>query len=248
MQVKEHWHQGIEIDYLIKGRDLKFALEGKTYHLNGGDIWVVNRNQVHSASGEKEDWFYIGLIIDDDFLLSKFPSSVNWSIQLMGHEDAANSADYQEFQDLLLQIYHLLNKKMTDNIRFQIMSAFFKIIIILDRTFNRPQVSETTTNPPLVQDLISYINEHHQENITASSIAEQFGVSQVTLNNQLKQSNQLPLGAYLKLTRLLHARQLLLSTDKPIEYIANEVGFPSSRVLNRNFKNWKHKNTNSVSK
>nr|WP_281828338.1 MULTISPECIES: helix-turn-helix domain-containing protein [Lactobacillus] len=56
------------------------------------------------------------------------------------------------------------------------------------------------------------------------------------------------MGAYLKFTRLLHARQLLLSTDKPIEYIANEVGFSSSRVLNRNFKNWKHKNTNSVSK
>lgn len=41
----EHWYQEIELNYLIKGKDLRFALEGKTYHFNSGDIWLVNRRR-----------------------------------------------------------------------------------------------------------------------------------------------------------------------------------------------------------
>jgi transcriptional regulator GlxA family with amidase domain len=49
------------------------------------------------------------------------------------------------------------------------------------------------------------------------------------------------MGKYLKLVRLMHARELLLSTNKPIELVAFESGFSNARVLNRNFKEWKHK-------
>ncbi|GHV96841.1 hypothetical protein lacNasYZ03_00970 [Lactobacillus nasalidis] len=49
------------------------------------------------------------------------------------------------------------------------------------------------------------------------------------------------LASYLKLVRLMHARQLLLNSDKTIEFIANDSGFSNSRVFNRNFKKWKQK-------
>ena len=49
------------------------------------------------------------------------------------------------------------------------------------------------------------------------------------------------IGAYLNFIRLMHARELLLSTDKPIEWVATDCGFSNSRILNRNFKAWKNK-------
>lgn len=41
---------------------------------------------------------------------------------------------------------------------------------------------------------------------------------------------------YLKLVRLMHARELLLGTDKPIEVVAAKSGFSNAHVLNRNFR------------
>ncbi|MBP2058993.1 YesN/AraC family two-component response regulator [Lactobacillus colini] len=240
--VKEHWHQGIEINYLIEGNDLQFVLKGTTFHFNAGDIWIVNHNQVHSASSiSKNKIHYVGLIIDDDFLLSEFPSSANWNLQLMGKSVNHNYQAYQKISELLINISKKVKQKITDPIRFEILADFFQIIAILDQYFNQPQDNSATLNSPLVNELITYINNHHRENVSASSISHKFGISQVTLNSQLKQSNYMSVGKYLNLTRLLDARQLLLNTNKPIAVIANEVGFSDSKVLNRNFKKWKNK-------
>lgn len=240
--VKVHWHQGIEINYLISGNDLQIVVAGKTHHFNSGDIWAVNHNQVHSASSIlKNKIHYVGLIIDDDFLVSEFPPSINWNLDLMGRKDSYNQQAYQKLADLLIHISQKVKSDITDIVRLEILSDLFQIIVILDKYFNYPEKKSTTPNSPLVNDLITYINQHHRENISAASISQQFGISQVTLNNQLKQSSHMPIGEYLKLTRLLDARQLLLNTDKPVEVIANEVGFSNSKVLNRNFKKWKNK-------
>lgn len=240
--IKPHWHQGIEINYLLKGSGLQFVLEGKTFHFNAGDIWIVNRNQVHSSSSIiNKKLHYIGLIIDDDFLLSEFPSSINWNLQLMGQKSAKNKQQYQKLGALLKDIAKHITNPLADDNRFQILADLFQAIIVIDQYFNHPKPSQTAPNSSLVKDLISYVNQHHREDISATSIAQTFALSQVTLNKQLKQSSHLPIGAYLNLTRLLDARQLLLNTDKPIETIANEVGFSDSKVLNRNFKKWKGK-------
>lgn len=53
-----HWHQGIELNYLMKGEDLRFVIDGHTYHFNEGDMWSVNRRHVHSSTGERKDWHY----------------------------------------------------------------------------------------------------------------------------------------------------------------------------------------------
>ena len=106
----EHWHQGIELNYLIKGKDLRFALEGKTYHFNSGDIWLVNRRQIHSASGEDEEWEYEGFIIDDDFLLSQYPTSINWNLSLLGKSSTKNQPAYRELRDEVVPLVNCVEK------------------------------------------------------------------------------------------------------------------------------------------
>jgi AraC-like DNA-binding protein len=237
----EHWHQGIELNYLNKGKDLRFALEGQTYHFNSGDIWLVNRRQIHSASGEAGEWKYGGLIIDDDFLLSQYPSSINWNLNLLGQKSTKKQRAYNELVKEVAELGRLCRKPLTDARRFIVLSHLMKIIVLLDQNFNNKEQIVQSPNLALGDEIIKYINEHFQEDIQVGDIAEKFNISHVTLNRQLKQTNNLSMGKYLKLVRLMHARELLLNTNKSIELVAYESGFSNTRVLNRNFKSWKHK-------
>ena len=237
----EHWHQRIELNYLIKGKDLRFALEGQTYHFNSGDIWLVNRRQIHSVSGEAGEWEYEGLIIDDDFLLSQYPSSINWNLNLLGQKSTKKNRAYNELVKEVAELGRLCRKPLTDARRFIVLSHLMKIIVLLDQNFNNKEQIVQSPNLALGDEIIKYINEHFQEDIQVGDIAEKFNISHVTLNRQLKQTNNLSMGKYLKLVRLMHARELLLNTNKSIELVAYESGFSNTRVLNRNFKSWKHK-------
>lgn len=237
----EHWHQGIELNYLIKGKDLRFALEGQTYHFNSGDIWLVNRRQIHSASGEAGEWKYEGLIIDDDFLLSQYPSSINWNLNLLGQKSTKKQRAYNELVKEIVALGRLCRKPLTDARRFIVLSHLMKIIVLLDQNFNNKEQIVQSPNLALGDEIINYINEHFQEDIQVGDIAQKFNISHVTLNRQLKQTNNLSMGKYLKLVRLMHARELLLNTNKSIELVAYESGFSNTRVLNRNFKSWKYK-------
>lgn len=237
----EHWHQGIELNYLIKGKDLRFALEGQTYHFNSGDIWLVNRRQIHSASGEAGEWKYEGLIIDDDFLLSQYPSSINWNLNLLGQKSTKKQRAYNELVKEIVALGRLCRKPLTDARRFIVLSHLMKIIVLLDQNFNNKAQIVQSPNLALGDEIIKYINEHFQEDIQVGDIAQKFNISHVTLNRQLKQTNNLSMGKYLKLVRLMHARELLLNTNKSIELVAYESGFSNTRVLNRNFKSWKYK-------
>jgi len=79
INVAPHWHQGIELNYLVSGTTLKFVTDGQTNEYRPGDLWTTNRRVVHSASGPTEvDWVEFGIIIDDDFLHTHIPASANW--------------------------------------------------------------------------------------------------------------------------------------------------------------------------
>lgn len=242
VEVKEHWHQGIELNYLVRGHDLRFAIDGHTYHFDQGDMWAVNRRQIHSAIGDKDqDWFYFGIIIDDDYLISQFPSSKNWNLYLLGQKNAKNKTAYHEITQEMLSLGKLMQQNFNDESRLLILSHLMKIIVLLNHNFNRKTKQPLDPTSPLAEQVISFINKNFRDNLSVCDIARKFKVSRVTLNSQLKQSTQMSAGTYLRFVRLMNARQLLLNTDQPIELIAHDSGFANAHILNRNFKKWKNK-------
>lgn len=147
----------------------------------------------------------------------------------------------EELKKEVVELGELCQKSLTDARRFMSLSHLMRIIVLLDQNFNKKEPVTRSPNLPLGDEIIKYINDHFQEDIQVSDITNKFNISHVTLNQQLKQSNNMSMGKYLKLVRLMHARELLLSTNKSIELVAFESGFSNARVLNRNFKEWKHK-------
>lgn len=224
-----HWHTGIEIDYLISGEDFKVVIAGQTHHYNSGDIWAIDRTQIHAATGHKDRSYYVmGLIIDNNFLEKEYTSSKNWRIK-MDHI-SRDTASYRQLRKNLITIAELVDQPISDSIRFLILSEFFQMIALIDSEYTEKTAVTTPPNQSLADTVITYIANNSSTNITAQSIAEHFRISQVTLNKELSQVTKLPLGKYLKQVRLMHARYLLLSTNYSVAYIANYCGFSSAKV------------------
>lgn len=243
IDVAPHWHQGIELNYLVAGATLKFVTDGQTAEYQPGDIWAVNRRAVHSATGPTTaEWDEFGLIIDDDFLQAQLPESVNWRITLAGQKSqAAAPAAYAALRRHLLAIHDQLAKGVTDVARLAILSDFYALLVVLQAHFTVPlAAADINPNPSLTDTVMTYINRAFAEpTLSGATLAKQFNVSLTTLNQQFKVNLQLSVNRYIRLVRLMAARRLLLETNKTVAYIAASCGFSSDKTLNRNFKAWK---------
>lgn len=242
INVAPHWHQGIELNYLLAGDVLKFVTDGQTVEYRPGDIWATGRRNVHSAAGSATaQWSEFGLIIADDFLLAQLPESINWHLTLTGSRAKATAPHaYQAIREHLLAIHDLLATKPDDTTRLLVLSHFLQLLVELARSFTVPMISQPVkTYPELLDTVMNYIEHAFAEPISGQSLADQFHVSLTTLNQQFKLNLQLSVNRYIRLVRLLNARQLLLETDKQVDYIAATCGFANAKTMNRNFKVWK---------
>ena len=73
-----HWHPSIELNFLVAGGPLTFTTDGIERVYQPSDVWATDRRVVHSNRGDSAlHWDEFGLIIDEDFLAAKLPSSAN---------------------------------------------------------------------------------------------------------------------------------------------------------------------------
>ncbi|MCH4056875.1 MAG: AraC family transcriptional regulator [Lactobacillaceae bacterium] len=242
INVAPHWHEGIELNYLLAGDELHFVTDGQTTLYHPGDLWAVNRRVVHSATGsDTADWQEFGIIIDDDFLQKQLPASSNWQVTLAGEHSAIDApAAYQEIRQQLLAIRTLIQQGLSDQRRLLIMSHLFRIFVALDESYTVPiNTQKINPNANLTDSVMTYINQNFAEELTGRNLARQFHVSLTTLNQQFNKNLQMSISHYIRLVRLMNARRLLLETNQKVTFIASSSGFANDKTLNRNFKVWK---------
>ena len=101
------------------------------------------------------------MIIDDDFLLSQYPTSINWNLDLLGKNSTENKTAYKKLEKEVIELGKLCHKPLTDARRFMILSH----LSLLDQNFNKKESVTNSPNLPLGDEIIKYINDHFQENI-----------------------------------------------------------------------------------
>jgi AraC-like DNA-binding protein len=87
-----------------------------------------------------------------------------------------------------------------------------------------------------VREITQYIQDNYAENIYLEAIADHFGLSYKYLSHKIKDYLGIPFQQYLTNLRISKAKELLLSTDRPISDVAAEVGYESTSTFYRVFK------------
>lgn len=92
----------------------------------------------------------------------------------------------------------------------------------------------------LVTDILDYIHEHFRENPTNEEIGAIFGYHPNYINSLLVKHTKMSLHKYVLDCKLAYAVQLLLTTDKSIAEVSDEINIPDSQYFSRLFKKHYH--------
>jgi len=84
--------------------------------------------------------------------------------------------------------------------------------------------------PPYMQELLRYVVEHAEENLTIDALAEHFFVSRAKLTRDFRAAVQMSLHEYITAIRLQRAK-ILLTEKKPLSLIAERCGFCSESAF-----------------
>ena len=93
-------------------------------------------------------------------------------------------------------------------------------------------------NSNLLENIISYIHDHFRENPTNEEIGDFFKYHPNYINSLLVKHTGMSLHKYVLNYKLNYAAQLLLTTDKSITEVADEINIPDSQYFSRLFKKY----------
>lgn len=231
-----HGHDDMEIGILLEGR-MTLTLDQVQYHLRQGDIYIINRYQMHSFF-EKE--------------------GKNRILAFQIHTDLYRKLNqrlkYLRFNQNVLKegaVHQTLTEKLLDCAACYFSEeAFFEVktaSLLLDAFHFLLQNTEYTitsereyhaaqNNTLRINRITEYISEHYAESISLQTIADMEHISRYHASHFITRTLGMSFQEYLGSIRFDHALRLLSQTDLSILDVCMETGFSSSRYLNQMFE------------
>ena len=99
-------------------------------------------------------------------------------------------------------------------------------------------LAQTNVSASIGEQITSYVNEHFHEDINLASVANELGYTPNYISRYYKQANGINFTDYLNSRRVAFACELLASTSKNLNRIAEMSGFRSSNFFIKVFKKY----------
>ena len=229
-----HSHRNMEIYGVVKGSVL-VTIEGQQEVLTDGQIAVINglENHGYEINGKAEIFFlHIGTRYLSN-LTAAYPQKrlPRWLM------------DAQYNQQLYQRFCHILNKKepVPELRRIGITCQLFADII--ERYGVLEKQNHIRKDSDIVAEVIQYIYDHYQENITLESLGKIFYLSPKAFSKKLRKRLNVDLRVFINDVRVqmvIQFRNDPQYKEKTLQQIAMLCGFTSMstfyRSYERNFK------------
>jgi AraC-like DNA-binding protein len=237
-----HWHQEIELIYVRLGT-AKFCINDDEFTAKKGDLIVVDTEDFHySASYECQN--HLDFITFNPSVISQRYHHAHFLHPLVTAE--------------MLRQYHLADDTdhLFDSVRTElqeqqpyyqdIVSAMLREYIYrLRRCHPRKDESADGSDSGRysdsfhdMQNLLMYIDEHYNEDISLSFAAEMMNFSESHFSRVFKKMTGINFVTYLNAVRIEQAADMLKNTHAKVTDIALSCGFGNVRSFNRTFKDY----------
>lgn len=231
-----HGHSDMELGMIWEGNMTVFVNQ-KRYELKKGDIYLINRYQLHSFFNPVGKNIILAMQVHTDFF------------RTISHQ-----LEYLHFQENIFTdgpLYEKLYSQLTSCAAYYFSSKEFSEVkcssLFLDALYillenvpytltNERESSSTQNNALRINRITDYIIEHHQEHISLEDIASMENITTYHASHFIKKMLHVSFQEYLNNVRFDHALQLIhQSRGLNILDICLESGFSSSHYLNRMF-------------
>lgn len=240
--IAHHWHEALELSYTCSGGIDEFYIDGVCYRTKPGDILIVNSNAVHAVTVYPQPQLQaFSLFFPWDFLQAQ--SEEFRQLRFTSLLTASHPA-YPQLQNDLLKYMQLIKNTPALSDILRLKAVLHNILATLaEYCIESRQKTATVRSEKYryrLQLILDYIRNHACENITVSSIADQFNYTPEYLSRFFRKHMSMTVCHYLNQIRLQHAWLQLVNSDKPISHIALNAGFPNEKSFSRVFREAYH--------
>lgn len=235
--VQNHWHESLEILFVLKG-NVNIVIDESAYYLSQEDVIVINANEVHTISSN-DDNIILALQIPIDFIKPYYEDIENIKFNcrsvLLKDED---KYIIDEIRKILAKTMWTYSKDEED-CEIKIQSLAFELIYTLCRNFKEKEdVYNKSGNKysERLKRIIQYIDLNYKEDISLSTLAEKEYLSNAYLSKFFRKYIGKNFHSYLSSIRLEHAVKDLIYSDLSITEVALNNGFNNEKTFFNLFK------------
>ena len=233
----EHFHQDIELLYVLEGK-LNVTILEKTTHMKENDVLVVNANKKHALTAS-DDVLYMQIMVPYNMVSDLFQS-----IDVIFWCDSTNdeSERYDELRKVLRALLNHYLESHGNIANFGHISLCYQVLDTLSMYFLVQSADwDGQGSKDKFEERIGQINNYIQANynqpISLKDLSNKLFLSNGYLSRFFKKNYGMSFAEYLTNIRLFHAVDDLLYSSQPITRIAYDNGFASVAVFNKAFKN-----------
>lgn len=217
----EHRHEFYEFEYVSEGEG-EYILNGQSFNLKKGDLVFVTPMDLHSYNKGNEKFRTITVKFIPERLCHLLRDITKFEAFIMPCDEELKNA-----------FIIIKNERTSENYTdFAIKNALERILVLILRT------KGTVLMPDKELDfgqIIGYINKNFRNTLTLEKVSEKCGYSNAHFCRQFKKTTGKTFVEYLNDIRVIHAKNLLVTTNMSITDISYDCGFGSVRNLNREF-------------
>lgn len=226
-----HWHNCWELELITEGNGFQI-LNGTTYNIGVGSIYILNPTDFHEVSLENVTVYNISF--PDEMLSADFITA--FSGIGGGLIKSVQGAEFEH----LKQICEMLLFETSNTLRRgeKACKHLLDLLTIhLLRIFGVANVSsKNDSKKALIGSAVSYINTHFRDNPTLSDTASYLGITPNYLSEEFHSVTGKKYKEYLNEVRLMYAKRLLSSSSLSVTEICFASGFSSLSNFLRVFK------------
>lgn len=239
--VSVHHHDFYEI-YFFLGGDVSFRVEGRTYHLEPGDLLLINPQELHQpliqpgAVYERivlwiDRNFLTGISTEQTDLLACFDQTAPNHSNLIRPPKMHRTVIRDLLESLTREYYsqEYGSGIYADGLFYQLVVEINRLAKLESKRISQPE------GPDLISQMLCYIGSHYQENITLDVLAKEFYVSKYYLCHEFSRRTGTSVYQYVILKRLMQAREFLAEGQAPGE-VYKICGFGDYANFYRAFK------------
>lgn len=230
-KIWRHWHEYLEIIYLVKGK-VTLKANNNVFEAAEGDIVIFNPFEIHeSVSLSKENEYYV-FIVPPEFLHSRQEG-----------ENLKFDNVIRDSHDCRSAIKRAAEHSVSDSedSTFLLNSEIFRFLHYAAKDYSIPSKKEREyieKNRHMVEDVKNRISYCYAESINIELLASAFFVSVSHLQHTFKEQTGISIIDYINKTRIENSKKLLSQTDLHISVIAEKVGIADYNYFSRVFRKY----------
>lgn len=221
-----HYHDFLKITMLLEG-NVSYVVEGRSYPLVPYDMVLVNRGQIHHPE-VKDTLPYerILLYLSPDFLtqFSQEGASLDRCFETAAYHHSQVLRLDQDRQGCLLSLLKKLehsqnrqHKEFAGSLYSRLLCLEFLVQLNRFSSDSNALYVPTGTLDYRVSGLISYINDHLQEELSIEMLSSLISISPYHMMRTFKKETGRTIGNYIIEKRLMKARDLIRDGSKATE-------------------------------